>query len=83
MTVYTETRRALADARTERGVSNELQLQKWPEWLKLVLAAGSVIVTMTLAYSALDKRIDLLNQKLDLKLDGIAQQLHELQGKRP
>lgn len=37
----------------------------WPEWLKLALAALSVIVTITLAYAALDKRIALVEQKLD------------------
>jgi hypothetical protein len=65
MTVYSETRRALADARTDRGMSNGVEGPKWPEWVKLVLATGAIIVSITLAYATLDKRIALLDQKLD------------------
>jgi len=68
---YDDVRTALEDARTRRGVSNDPA--RWPEWLKLVLATGTVIVTITLAYGALDKRIALVEQKLDF----IVQQLQK------
>jgi hypothetical protein len=61
---YDDVRRAIDDSRTARGVSNSDD-RRFPEWLKLALAALSVIVTVTLAYAALDKRIALVEQKLD------------------
>lgn len=72
MTVYTETRRALADARTERGESNDVVRTPWPEWLKLLIATVSVIVAVTLAYASLDKRMALLEQKLDFIVSQVA-----------
>jgi hypothetical protein len=77
--MYVETRRALNDARTARGVSNGATLPRLPEWVKLVIATATILVSLTLAWAALDKRIDLVNQKLDLKLDGIFQQLQRLE----
>ena len=81
MDTYGDVRRALEDTRTARGASNDPTI--WPEWLKLLLATLSVIVTVTLAYAALDKRISLVDQKLDLKLDGITWQLQQLKAGRP
>lgn len=56
---------------------------RWPEWIKLLLAIGAMVVSITLAWAALDKRISLIDQKLDLKLDAIGQQLHRLEGPHP
>lgn len=71
---YDDVRSALQDARTARGVSNDPQ--RWPEWVKLLLATGAVIVSVTLAYASLDKRLALQEQKLDFIIQ-------QMQVKRP
>lgn len=37
----------------------------WPAWGNLALSVLVVVVTVVLAYSALDKRMSLLEQKMD------------------
>jgi len=67
---------------------------RWPEWIKLLIAIISMVVSITLAWAALDKRIALVeqelhlklnavDQKLDVKLDAIGQQLHRLGRRAP
>lgn len=52
------------DAHDQRQQRNH-QDARWPAWAQLVLAVGAVVVTIVLAYSALDKRISLVEQKID------------------
>jgi hypothetical protein len=67
---YDDVSRAIRDAREAGGpwggrpVSADPS-KMWPPWLHLVMAVATVIVTVTLAYAALDKRISLIEQKLD------------------
>lgn len=60
---YSETRRAIDDARWERkqGANSD----DWAGWIKLVITIAAMIVSVTWAWSNLDKRISLMEQKLD------------------
>jgi hypothetical protein len=70
---YSETQRAVTDvlnARDEarRRGAHEMRNGnggKWPQWVQTMLAVGAVIVSIVLAYATLDKRISLLEQKID------------------
>lgn len=55
---YEDIRRAIKDEHDDNG-------GKWPSWLPFALSIAAVIVSVTLAYAALDKRISLMEQKLD------------------
>lgn len=58
---YEEVRRAITDERN--GSSQQGPLL--PAWMQLFIAVAAILVSVTLAYSALDKRISLIEQKLD------------------
>lgn len=61
---YDDVRRALEDdARTRTGRNGNGG--KWPQWTQTVLMVGAMIATIVMAYAALDKRIALVEQKLD------------------
>lgn len=71
---YDEVTRALSDVLEEREREREERganlrgrggSNRWPAWLQTVIVVGTMIVTITLAYAALDKRISLVEQKLD------------------
>lgn len=62
---YEDMRRALTDdRRTTNG--------KFTEWAKLIITIGATLVSITLAYAALDKRIALLELKLDALATSVA-----------
>lgn len=64
--VYSETMRAIEDSRATRGYfGNDNEDRKWPSWIHVIIAVGAVVVSVVLAYAALDKRISLMEQKLD------------------
>lgn len=71
MSTYDLTRDAIndvLDARDQARKSSGYGARngdKWPEWVKLVIAVGTIVVTVTMAYAALDKRMSLLEQKVD------------------
>lgn len=67
LTPYDEIRRAISD---DRRVQNGTG--KSAEWAKLALTIGVTIVSLTLAYAALDKRMSLLEQKLDALAASVA-----------
>jgi hypothetical protein len=50
-----------ASGRDQRGNGGT----KWPQLIHLVLAVGAILVTIVLAYATLDKRISMLEQKID------------------
>lgn len=89
---YGDVRRGLREAAATRR--RHTDPTRWPEWIKLLIAIVSMVVSITLAWAALDKRIALVeqelnlklnavDQKIDLKLDAIGQQLHRLEGAHP
>jgi hypothetical protein len=52
--------------RIERyGEPRGTQDTRWPAWLQTVIIVGTIIVTITLAYATLDKRVALVEQKID------------------
>lgn len=62
-----ETRHAYDAARRDAGLLERRDDPggRWPAWFQLVLAVAVMLVSVTLAYAALDKRIALIEQKLD------------------
>lgn len=67
---YDDVRRALEDdARTRNGRNGNGG--KWPQWTQTVLMVGAMIASIVLAYAALDKRISLLEQKLDFVIQKV------------
>lgn len=63
---YEEVRRAMDDARRERGEHSRVgDGGKWPAWIQTAIAVTLLIATILGAYFSLDKRMSLLEQKLD------------------
>lgn len=62
---YEDVRRAVGDALDSRGQHQRQDDGSWRTWVQLVIAVGTIVVTVTLAYGALDKRISLIEQKLN------------------
>lgn len=60
---YQAVRSAMADEHASR--SRNQDPQKWSAWIQTFLAVLAMVVSVMLAYSALDKRITLMEQKLD------------------
>lgn len=44
---------------------NARQSEHWPSWIQTTLAVVAVIASVMMAYSNLDKRIALVEQKID------------------
>ena len=72
MDTYNETQRAITDvleardqARRNGDMRSGTNNNSYPAWIQLVLAVLAVVVTVVLAYGQLDKRISLMEQKLD------------------
>lgn len=65
---YDDVRAAIDDARVARGERSRAgdgDGDKWPAWTQLVLSVLAIVVSVVLAYSALDKRITVMESKLD------------------
>lgn len=63
---YAQTKSAMNDVLDDRDYRRrDSDAGRWPQWAQLLLSVGAVIVAVVLAYSALDKRISLIEQKLD------------------
>ena len=62
-TVRDAVRRAMDEDRAE--YRHQRSGDKWPVWFQLSLSVLTVVVAVVLAYAALDKRISLVEQKID------------------
>jgi hypothetical protein len=62
-TVREAVRQAMEDDRAE--YRHQRSGDKWPVWFQLLLSVLIVVVTVVLAYAALDKRITLVELKID------------------
>lgn len=63
---YDQVRRAMDDARAEQGDRTRSgDGSKWPAWIQTAIAVTLLIATILGAYFSLDKRMSLLEQKLD------------------
>lgn len=81
---YDDVRRAIDDARIARGEhSRKDDPGGWiPQWIQVVLAVGAVIVSVVLAYGALDKRIALIEQALLQQREKLDLIIYQQNGKR-
>lgn len=75
---YREIRQALADEQADQHNSPE----RWPQWIQVVLAVGVIVVSVVLAYGALDKRISLIEQALHEQRDKLDLIIYQQSGKR-
>ena len=76
---YQAVRLALDDMRGEDHPPSDA---KWARWIQVVIAVGAIVVSIVLAYGALDKRLSMLEQALAeqrQKLDFI---IYQQNGKR-
>lgn len=71
-TTYDEVRRALDEDRLTRGQFSRAgdagggsNGSRWPSWINTAIAVAMLITTILGAYFSLDKRMSLLEQKLD------------------
>jgi hypothetical protein len=67
---YDDVRRALDDdARSRSGRHGNGG--KWPQWIQTVIMIGAMFSAVILAYAALDKRMSLLEQKVDFVIQKV------------
>lgn len=67
---YDDVRRALNDDAELREGRNG-NGGKWPQWIQTLIMVGAMIATVILAYAALDKRMSLLEQKVDFVIQRV------------
>lgn len=80
---YDQVRQALDDERSSRGEHSRAgDGGKWPAWVQTAVAVLAVIVSVVLAYGALDKRIALIEQALNDQRQKLDLIIYQQNGKR-
>lgn len=82
---YDDVRRAIDDARMARGEQSRSSDGGggWiPQWIQVVLAVGAIIVSVMLAYGALERRISLIEQALNEQRQKLDLIIYQQNGKR-